>query len=378
MYLLLGIENALENHLNLFVKIYKYKTMRWSFNQGISQGELYTGSDFDFCDKDLTWFWKNFDIRLENTYDYLGYVFLYSFDLIVTYVIENKVRFVGPFGLFYIDFEMFTDDEFIKHRQRGRMQDIDLIDADFTGYQLTFYYRYSKSDSRYRKINLYLGKKHRKLFLDKVNSGERMYTTKDTDIKYFLPQVYEKFPRLSKRTINKIINRGYYRMYYAIKQQCYMTFRSTTINCSFFIGTFLKTPELQIREYSFRMRQKLMKLAKWRGDKFDNYYYIGISKERMKDWVPLNDKSNRAGWCWIYFENVIARRQLEAVIYNATYIYIFKVKVQKKYTKKWNYKIDKQKFKDAEFVGTGINYKFYPATKHWKELIKEYNEEGNI
>ena len=26
----------------------------------------------------------------------------------------------------------------------GRMQDIDLVEADFTGYQLTLYYKYSK------------------------------------------------------------------------------------------------------------------------------------------------------------------------------------------------------------------------------------------
>ena len=37
---------------------------------------------------------------------------MYSFDIIVTYVIENKVRVVGPFALFYIDFEMFDEEEF--------------------------------------------------------------------------------------------------------------------------------------------------------------------------------------------------------------------------------------------------------------------------
>ncbi len=351
--------------------------MRWLFNHGITPAELFEGTGFDLCDKDFTWFRNNFEILQEDKYNYLGYIFLYSFDLIVTYVIENKVRFTGPFGMFYIDFEMFTNEEFKRQRQMGRMQDIDLIEADFTGYQVTFYYKYSRNDSRYRRLNLYLGKRHKELFLNKVNSGEKMYSTKDVNMTHFLPQIYEKFPRLNKRTINKILSKGYYRMYYAIKQQCYMTFRSTTLNCSFYIGTFFKTPERQIFEYSFRMRMKLIKLAKWRKDKFDQYYYIGISKNRMNDWVNLNNKSNRAGWCWLHFEDVIARRQLEAVVYNSTYIYIFKVKIQKKYSHKWNHKIEKQKFRDVEFVGTGINYKFHPATKYWKELIKEWNEKGD-
>lgn len=352
--------------------------MRWLFNHGITATELYSGVDNETCDKDFTWFKNNFDVPQDNVFSYLGYIFMYSFDIIVTYVIENKVRVVGPFALFYIDFEMFDEEEFLLHRRRGRMQDIDLIESDFTGYQISLFYKYSRNDSRYRKINLYLGKKHRDLFLSKVNSGERMYTTKDISIDYFLPQVYEKFPRLSKTEIKRIIYKGYYRMYYAIKQQCYMTFRSRTLDCTFHIGTFFKNPERQIKEYSFRMRMKLIKLAKWRKDKFDQYYYIGISKDRYKDWVALNNKSNKAGWCWMYFEDVIARRQLEAVLYNSTYIYIFKVKIQKKYSHKWNHPIDKQKFRDAEFVGMGINYTFYPATKHWKELIKEYNEKGNI
>lgn len=352
--------------------------MRWLFNHGISASELYEGTGYDFCDKDFIWFRNNFKILQDDKYDYLGYIFLYSFDLIVSYVIKNKVRFVSPFGTFYIDFEMFTEDEFIKHRQMGRMQDIDLVEADFTGYQLTLYYKYSKNDSRYRRLNLYLGKKHKELFLQKVNSGEKMYTTKDVGLDFFLPQIYEKFPRLNKKDIKKILYKGYYRMYFAIKQQCYMSFRSSTLNCTFHIGTFFKIPERQIFEYSFRMRMKLIKLAKWRQDKFDQHYYIGISKNRMPEWVALNNKSNRAGWCWIYFENVVARRQLDAVVYNSTEIYIFKVKIQKKYSHKWNHKIEKQKFRDAEFVGVGINYEFYPATKHWKDLIKEHNEEGNI
>ena len=133
--------------------------MRWLFNHGITPSELYEGTDYDFCDKDFIWFRNNFEVLQDNKYGYLGYIFMYSFDLIVTYVIENKVRFMAPFGMFYIDFEMFTEEDFIKNRQKGRMQDIDLIEADFTGYQLTLYYKYSKNDSRYRRLNLYLGKK---------------------------------------------------------------------------------------------------------------------------------------------------------------------------------------------------------------------------
>lgn len=371
MYLLHEIERDLGKVLSL------YANMRWLFNHGISASELYSGDMSDICDKDYRWFINNFSYREDNLESYFGSIFMYSIDIIISYVIENKVRFVGPKNLFYIDFEIFQDEEFKRHRQLGRMQDIDLIEADFTGYQLTYFYRYSNKDSRYRKTNFYIGSKHREKFLNKVNSGEKMYSVKDVKLEYFLPQIYKKFPKLSKKEIKKILMRGYFRMYYAIKQRCYITLRSKMYNISFFVGTFYKSPERQITEYSFRMRKKLIKIAKWKKTEYDNSFYIAISKSRMADWVALNNKNDRAGWIWLEFKDVIASKQLESALYNSVYSYIFRIKVKKKYTKRWVFRIEDKKYRDPAFIGIAINYKLQPATIHWKELIKGYNEEGN-
>ena len=351
--------------------------MRILFNHGITQGQLFEGSGDEITDKDLRWFQNNFDVRFQCPYDYLGHIYLYAFDLIISHIIENKVRFVGPSGLFHIDFEIFQEEEFIKHRQMGRMQDIDIVESDFTGYQLTYYFKASHKDTLIMKRNLYLGKRHKDLLLEKVNSGEKLYTIKDVSIGYFMPMIYEKFPRLSKKELKKIVYRGLYRMYYAIKQQCYFSLRSTVLDATFFIGSINMNIDNHFKDYYFRMRMKLMKIAKWRKDKFDQWFYVGISKSRLKDWVALNDKSNKAGWCWVWFEEVFARRQLDAVKYNAMHMYIFKVKIPKKHAKKWNYWIDKKKYRDVMFVGESVKYKFKPATKHWKDIIKEFNETRN-
>ena len=348
--------------------------MRILFNHGITQGQLFAGSGSEVTEKDLSWFQNNFEPRYQCPYDYLGYIFLWTFDLIITHVIENKVRFTGPFGAFYIDFENFQEDEFIRQRQLGRMQDIDVVESDFTGYQLSFFYKMSKNDDLILRRNLYLGKKHKKQFLDKVNSGEPMYSIKDVNINYFMPQVYEKFPRMTKAELRKIINRGLSRMYYAVKQQCYFSMRSKVIDCTFFIGTINKNIESHFKDYYFRMRMKLMKIAKWKKDEFDQWFYVGISKSRLKDWVALNDKSNKAGWCWVWFEEVFARKQLDAVKYNAMHMYIFKVKMTKRDSKRWNVWIDKKKYRDVEFIGESVKYKFTPSDKHWKDIIKEFNE----
>ena len=52
--------------------------------------------------------------------------------------------------------------------------------------------------------------------------------------------------------------------------------------------------------------------------------------------------------------------------------------LQKKYSKGWTHFIEgDQKYREVDFVGEAINFKFKPADKHWKDLIKEYNEERN-
>lgn len=348
--------------------------MRRLFNHGLSASELFSGDTMQACDKNKRWFYENFGFDCLSVDVYLGHVFTYAMDIIVTHVIEHKVRFMGPFNMFYIDFEMFMDDEFITHRRRGRMREIDIVESDFTGYQLTYFYRYSKNDSRYKKLNLYIGEKHKSKFLEKINSGEKMYTIEDVQLEYFIPLVHKKFNRLSKSEVRKILYKGFYRMYYAIKQQCYIALKSDKIGCVFFIGTYYKNWERQFAEYSFRMRKKLIKIDKWKETKFDQYYYIAIDKKKMPDWVKLNDKNDVAGWIWLTFKDVIARKQLKAALYTSTYCYIFKIKVVKKYCHLWNIKIDEKKIRDPEFVGISVNYKLQPATMHWKELIKTYEK----
>lgn len=348
--------------------------MRWLFNHGLSASELFSGDTMKACDKDKQWFFKNFKFDNVTVDRYLGHIFTYALDIIVTHVIKNKVRFIGPFNMFYIDFEMFIDDEFIKHRRRGRMREIDIVESDFTGYQLTYFYRYSKNDSRYRKMNLYLGEKHKKMFLKKINSGEKMYTIEDVHLDYFIPLVHEKFDKLSLGEVRRILYKGFYRMYYAIKQQCFVSIKSDKLRSVFFFGTFYKDPERQFIEYTFRMRKKLIKIDKWKETKFDQHFYIAISKSMMDDWVALNDKNDVAGWIWLTFKDVILRKQLASALYTCTYAYIFKVKMPKKYTHLWNIKIDERKFRDPEFLGISVNYKLQPATMHWKELIKTYEK----
>lgn len=349
--------------------------MRYIFSHSLSASDLYLGCDESICSKNIAWFKNNFDVDLKTRHDYFGHVLTYTFDIIVQYMLENKVRFVGPKNLFHIDIEMFDEELFMKLRRKGKFQDIDIIESDFKGYQLAFYYKaYS---GLFRKHNLYTTKKHHNILLERINSGDKMYTIKDVTLNYFIPIVANHFGFTITES-RRILFTGFFRIYSSLRRGCYVSLDSKhKLKSLFFIGRFHKDPEAQIKDYFFRTRLKYAKMYYWSKETPTDYHYIGISKNIFPDWVKLNDSTNAHRIKSVKFEKVFARKQIEVVSKNSTYIYIFKVKIPIKHRTRLNYYVESERFV-TEYVGKAINYKFYPEDKTWQDLIREFkNEERN-
>ena len=62
-------------------------------------------------------------------------------------------------GLFYVDIETYDEDLFLKLRRKGKFQDIDIVQSDFKGYQLAFYYLAGRK-GHFKKHNVYTLEKH--------------------------------------------------------------------------------------------------------------------------------------------------------------------------------------------------------------------------
>jgi hypothetical protein len=200
--------------------------MRIIFNHGISLRELYTNTFEKITDKNLAWFRKTYNVTTRE--EGISLPFKYVLGLILRRVIEDRVRFIIPWGpRAYIDFEAVTEEDFEIHRQGSGFQDIDFIESDFTGYKIWYHYGAYKYDKKQR---IYLGGDLKKTFTDKINSEVKFYTIKDIELKEFRPLVYDKFPELSKTEINKILEIGFRRMNSAIKMGCALSFRTPRYN----------------------------------------------------------------------------------------------------------------------------------------------------
>ena len=354
--------------------------MRYMFNHALSGGELYIGCNERMCDKSSGYFFRQFKVDLNTRHTYFGFILTYAFDLIATRIIQEQERFIGPMGLFYVDIETYDEDLFLKLRRKGKFQDIDIVQSDFKGYQLAFYYLAGRK-GHFKKHNVYTLEKHNNMINERIESGEPMYNIKDFTINSIIPQVAE-WAGLSFKETKRILLTGLMKMYHAIKRGCYVNLNSYKAQkVIFFIGRFYKDVEKQIKDYFFRSRMKFLRIWIWDKEKPDHdYFYIGIDRKLMaSNFADLNDGKRLYTRVWTLFHWVFARRQLELILRHSTDIYIFKVKLHKKYRNRINVLVENGRFKDIEYIGRGINYVFHEEDRHWKELVKEFssNEKGN-
>ena len=340
--------------------------MRILFNHGLTIEELYTNTPQSITNKNWSWFIK----RYKNTSSYsdaLAEPFKYALGLIFNYILDNRVRFIIPnVAESYIDFEVVTDEMFVKQKQMGRFKEIDFIESDFTGYAVRYYF---KARAYQKAYPIYFGGDLKKKFFNGINSGVKYYSVKDVTIKDFLPLIYEKFPELSQTEVKKLVLHGFRRMHSAIKYGCAISIQTKKyFNCTAHIGALYLNPEKQILEYSVRKDRKLRKIEGWKKTPFDGYYYIGLSPEALQNWIEVNRTSRSI----LKFSNVIPRKIKEELYYKNKYVYIFRFKRNK--FKGWSFWAENLKLRNAEYIGMAVDRKFIPSNDTWKNLIKEYDK----
>lgn len=337
--------------------------MRLFFNHGLSASEIFTNVPKRVTDKNWRWFITRYG-HTACFGEALADPFKYSFALAFHKILTEKIRFRVPYASSYIDFEIVTGEKFEQHCQNGRFQNIDFISSDFTGYALNYFY----TNNHYQKtLPIFVGSELKKNFIDRINDGEKFYTIKDFGINDVLPQIYEKFPELSKREVRDLVLLGWRRMDKAIRYGCCVTIQTTKfLNCYVHIGKITKGDE-QVEWYRKRMIKKIRRINFWNKTRFKGYYYFTLSEGKFKEFVETN--INNINTARINFQ-VMLHLFPEEVIYMNTKSYLFKIKMPK-YIGVTNL-MEKIKSRDIQYVGECINYKIISDNKTWQEKIKEY------
>lgn len=340
--------------------------MRILFNHGLTIEELYTKTPQSITNKNWRWFIDRYGSS-SSYEDSLAEPFKYCIGLIFNHILDNRVRFIIPnVPESYIDFEVVTGDMFVDQRQKGRFQEIDFIESDFTGYAVRYYF---KTKAYQKAYPVYFGGELKEKFLNGINTGKKFYSIKDVTIKDFLPEVYAQFPQLSPTEVKKLVLHGFRRMHSSIKFGCAISINTRKyFNCVAHIGALYLKPEKQIREYSSRRDKKLRKIEGWKKTPYDGYYYIGLNEGAFEKWIEVNRKARSL----LKFSNVIPRKLKEELYYKDKHIYIFRF--ERKKFKGWSYWAEQLTLRNVVYVGEALDRKFIASGKSWKDLIKEYDK----
>lgn len=342
--------------------------MRVLFNHGLTLDELYTNTPKNIIDRKWAWFMKHYG----RTNSYEGSIsnpFKYCIGLVLNKMIDDRIRFKLPVNTeAYLDYEIVNEDKFAQHRQYGRFQDIDFVGSDFTGYAIRYYI---KSKAYQKSYQLYLGGDLKNKFIENINNGIKYYSIKDITIDYFLEDVYDKFPDLTRKELKNLILHGFRRLHSAMKFGCGITIGTRKFtNCYFYIGSLYSDEKRQVRDYVDKRDRKLRKIQQWLRPEFDGYYYIGLNPAAFNTWLELNKASRKI----VKFKHIMLKKIKEELYYRHKEVYVFRIKIKK--FKGWLYWADKIDSRNVVYMGKAENLSFKSSDITWKELIKTY-ETGN-
>lgn len=108
--------------------------------------------------------------------EFCAQILTYFFYLVILDIIENNVTFVfslnSQIRSATLSVKCFEGDVFQKQYVAGRFKGIDFLESNFKGYQLYFFY---KKGNDWREKPIFINKKLKDLFYEKINNGMVYY-----------------------------------------------------------------------------------------------------------------------------------------------------------------------------------------------------------
>jgi hypothetical protein len=170
------------------------------------------------------------------------------------------------------------------------------------------------------------------------------------EIKDYVEEVQKKFPILSKSEINKILTYGLKMYVYAHRNHCDVKVHNLTdepvmMHCGRLYSDTLK----HYRWWCMKWRFKERVLSKLRGEKWDGYYYIGLTDAENKNVIKKGKT--------VYFKNIYCTK-LKKELYHLKYIkHIWRVPYPMDCG--WKFFVKELKSEHAEYIGENQYEKYH-------------------
>lgn len=219
-------------------------------------------------------------------------IFRYSLKLVIEDIIERNVTFWFPLTgdrKCNMHMKRVTGNDFKKLRQAGKWSDIDIINSNFSGYEIGLY-MLGKRTPRVKTV--YVNSQLKQTISEYTNLGKQYGDGKiDTEISNYYQQIYQQFPNVLQEDIKRILVFSWKSLYLHNSYGGDVLISGSSFWC--YIG---KLKHNALDHFNYYVKKLIVKTrVTYKRSKvpWDGYYYFAISDEQYKLYLQQVNKKGR-------------------------------------------------------------------------------------
>lgn len=259
------------------------------------------GCAFNTDDLLYNFSYKSLKLNCKRCFDIIGdnhrsilakQIFKYSLKLVIEDIIERNVTFWFPLTgdrKCNMHMKRVIGNDFKKLRQAGKWSDIDIINSNFSGYEIGFY-MLSKRTPRVKTVYV---NTHLKQTISKyTNLGKQYGEGKiDTKISDYYQQIYQQFPNVLQEDIKRILVFSWKSLYLHNSYGGDVIISDSSLWC--YIGKLRHNALDHFNYYVKKLIIKTRVIYKRSKIPWDGYYYFALSEEQYKLYLQQVNKKGR-------------------------------------------------------------------------------------
>ena len=219
-------------------------------------------------------------------------IFLASMKIVIQDIVERNVTFWLPLTgdkKCNMHMKRVSGKDFQKLRQAGKWDDIDIVNSNFSGYEIGFY-MLGKRTPRVKTV--YVNKQTREAISRYTNMGKQYGDGNiDTKISDYYPQIYRQFPEVPQEDIKRILTFAWKSVYLHNSYGGDLLISGDSM--WYYIGNLRKSSLQHFHYYIRKLITKIRIAYRREGSPWKGYYYFALSDTQYENYLLQKNKKGR-------------------------------------------------------------------------------------
>lgn len=219
-------------------------------------------------------------------------IFRTSMKIVIQDIVERNVTFWLPLTgdkKCNMHMKRVSGRDFQKLRQAGKWENIDIVNSNFSGYEIGFY-MLGKRTPRVKTV--YVDRQIKETISKYTNMGKQYGDGNlDTKISDYYPQIYKRFPEVSKEDIKRILIFAWKSVYLHNSYGGDLLVSGDSMWC--YIGNLRKNPIQHFHYYIRKLITKIRVAYRREDSPWSGYYYFALSDKQYEYYLLQKNKKGR-------------------------------------------------------------------------------------